>query len=210
MSYHGYIPVLQNLINNYPEDKYVKILEIGVDRGVTLLSLASHLCSLNRKFLYVGVDIMIQEPLALTVNYMGEKMKSGVMFVQDNSLNVLPKMVDQEMKFDIVLVDGDHNYYTVKNELQYLNQITHTESVVLVDDYEGRWSERDLWYSERSEYENIELATKRIETHKQGVQPAVDEFLESSDVRWTRTKLMNGEPIMLSRVDIFNLLKKSE
>ena len=78
---------------------------------------------------------------------------------------------------------------------------------ILVEDDEIK----EIFPQERlSEYENIELATKRIETRKQGVQPAVDEFLESSDVCWTRTKLMNGEPIMLSRVDIFNLLKKSE
>ena len=39
------------------------------------------------------------------------------------------------IKFDIVFLDGDHNYFTVYNELHLLQNLLHPRSVIICDDY---------------------------------------------------------------------------
>jgi len=123
-----------------------------------------------------------------------------------NSLDFLPELEANSNKFDVVLLDGDHNYYTVKRELQNIKYITHENSIVICDDYEGRWSHHDLFYSEREGYEANELATDREfalslrhedELGKCGVKPAIDEFLRQE--KWFSAQPVKGEPIVLCR-----------
>lgn len=124
--------------------------------------------------------------------------KQSAYLINSNSLEVLPKIVDQGMKFDIVLLDGDHNYHTVSSELKLLEKLVYDHSIILIDDYDGRWSERDLWYTERPGYEQVTSATVKVDTEKHGVKPAVDEWL-TSNPEWKLLKLMQGEPVLLMK-----------
>jgi predicted O-methyltransferase YrrM len=110
----------------------------------------------------------------------------GVFLFQNNSLEILPQVVEQGMRFNVVLIDGDHNYYTVRRELDYIDKLLKPGGVVIVDDYSGRWAERDLFYAEREGYENVKGVT------------AVDEFL-SVNPRWVSSQPVGGEPIVLMR-----------
>jgi predicted O-methyltransferase YrrM len=175
-------------------------LEVGVDRGVTFISLAAHLSRSKKEYNLIGVDVLVQESTALTVSFLDRNPdEQRIYLLQGNSLVVLPSLVSQGFKFDVVLIDGDHNYYTVSKELESLNDLTYDHSVVLIDDYNGRWSERDLWYAEREDYSKIDVTTKPVETEKHGVKPAVDEFLQKNP-QWRMSKPLNGEPVVLSKV----------
>jgi predicted O-methyltransferase YrrM len=144
----------------------------------------------------VGVDVMIQEQVKLMASMFERSQEHQVYLFEANSLEVLPKMIDQGLTFDLILLDGDHNYHTVRQELESVDLLLNQRGICIVDDYHGRWSDKDLWYSQRPEYENNQLASKPIDTDKHGVKPAVDEFigLHSS---WSTLMPIMGEPIVL-------------
>ncbi len=198
MSYHGYVPWLQKILAGSTK-KIPTVLEVGIDRGVTLIPLVVALASSHESFLYVGVDIDVQESLQLTVRYLGPSVFNNTHMLQGNSLDVLPKLVEQNMKFDVILLDGDHNYHTVSNELKYLDALVDTTGIVVVDDYDGKWSTRDLWYAERPGYEKNESATRPVTTEKQGVKPAVDEWMQEHPTWHMAKPIQNGEPVLISR-----------
>lgn len=198
MAYHGYIPLIKQYLGQLKHPP--SVLEVGVDRGVTLVPLVTHMAQLSSQFLFLGVDVLIQDSVRLMVHLMDDPVPQMTWLLEQNSLEVLPNLVDQRMKFDVVLLDGDHNYYTVSQEVQHLDDLVNPGGIVIIDDYDGKWSERDLYYSERPGYEEAH-ATPRMETEKQGVKPAVDEWL-AENPQWKKQKPLPGEPILLTRAPI--------
>lgn len=210
MSYVGYIPFLKQYLNSTLSPDHVpSVLEIGVDRGTTLVPLVVNLIRTRPRFLFVGIDVLVQEQLLLTVRNIDVTEEQRAYIIQDNSLTILPQLVKSNTKFDLLLIDGDHNYHTVSSELEYVESLTHPHSIVVVDDYDGRWSERDLWYVDRPGYEECKLATAKVETEKHGVKIAVDEWLERNP-DWQLHKLLPGEPIMLTRKGVFTFTKNTD
>lgn len=195
MAYHGYIPIIKQFLL---ETESPKILEVGLDRGVTTIPVIAFLCRTQKKFEFTGIDVLLQEPLLITLRNIDMASEQQVKLFQDSSLNVLPKLVEESKKFNVILLDGDHNYYTVSKELEYLNSLVEDDGIVIIDDYHGRWSDKDLWYAEEKGYENVSQATKKIETDKHGVKPAVDEFVEANP-GWEMSTLMQGEPVVLRK-----------
>lgn len=172
------------------------MLEVGVDRGVSFLTLVAFMARTKPEFLAVGVDILVQEQVNLMLQNLDLQPKQSAYLLEENSLTVLPKMVDQGMRFDVVLLDGDHNYHTVAREMELLDNLVNPGAVIVIDDYDGRWSDRDLWYAERPGYEAVKAASPRVETLQHGVKPAVDEWL-SAHPTWQKIKPVPGEPIVL-------------
>lgn len=121
-----------------------------------------------------------------------------VFYVEGNSLDVLPKMINEKMKFDVVLLDGDHNYYTVAKEMALIGELVQPNAMIICDDYSGRWAEKDMWYAERKGYEGNKHVTAPIETEKHGVKIAIDEWLNSHP-EWQKAQPIPGEPILLVR-----------
>lgn len=178
------------------------MLEVGVDRGTTFIPLAVHLLRTRPQFTLVGVDVMAQESVLLMLRNIDVKEEQRIYMIEENSLTALPKLIEGGTKFDVVMLDGDHNYHTVSRELDHILALTYNHSIVVVDDYDGRWSDRDLWYAERPGYEDVKGATARVETKRHGVKPAVDEWLEKNP-EWQLHKLLPGEPVLLTRRDVF-------
>lgn len=199
ISYHGYIPTAKKFLSSL--DHPPAFLEVGVDRGVTFLTLANFLARTRETFVALGIDVHVQEQVAIMLLNMDvDPSRQHVGIVQSNSLDMLPKLVEAKAKFDLVLIDGDHNYHTVKNELESLDALLNAGGLAIIDDYDGRWSVDDMWYAERSGYEGVELATKKIDTDKHGVKAAVDEWLSTAE-RWSMSKPIPGEPVVLRRND---------
>ena len=195
MAYHGYIPSIKQFLSQIQSPK---VLEIGLCKGITTIPLLAFMSRMHENFEFVGVDVLVQESLLIILNNIDVLPSQKMIIHQDSSLNALPKLTESSKKFDVVLLDGDHNYYTVSRELEYLDSLTNENSIVLIDDYHGRWSERDLWYAEKEGYESVDRATKRIDTEKHGVKPAVDDFLMKNS-KWELSTPINGEPVLLRR-----------
>ena len=175
-----------------------RVLEVGIDAGTSLIPLLVFLTRTREEFYVVGVDIKVREQLAITLNNIDVSDKQNLHLVEANSLDVMPKLIESNMKFDLLLLDGDHNYHTVSKELQYLDALLEEGGMAIIDDYEGRWAEKDLWYAERDGYQDVKIATQKIDTEKHGVKTAVDEFLEGT-AKWTTSRPIGGEPIVLTR-----------
>jgi predicted O-methyltransferase YrrM len=196
MSYSGYIPLMDSYVGQFD---CPTILEIGVDLGQTSLPLIANLVQAKGKnFKYVGIDINLKNNIELQVasinNVRVGNMYPGdedwnVAFLKSDSLEMLPVLCEAETKFDLILLDGDHNYYTVLNDLKNIENLMHDGSMVIVDDYLGRHSETDTFYSDYEGYENIEFQTSKI-PNKQGVKAAVDDWHASAP---RRLHLINGK-----------------
>jgi hypothetical protein len=61
------------------------------------------------------------------------------------SLEVLPKLTES---FDCVLIDGDHNWYTVYHELEVISDkgLLRKGGMVFFHDVEWPWGRRDMYY----------------------------------------------------------------
>tara|TARA_R100001594_G_scaffold62436_1_gene96743 strand:- start:386 stop:1102 length:717 start_codon:yes stop_codon:yes gene_type:complete len=185
MAYHGYYTFMKEFLEAYPKPS---VLEVGVDKGQTFLPLHHHL-SCKEDFLLVGVDVHIRDDLWITFNAMQMNLKNHerqmAFLHNESSLEYLPKITEQLPEdfgglFHLILVDGDHNYYTVKKEFEEIPKLLRMGGLIMFDDYDGRWSHQDEYFSEFEEYKDNKLATKRVNTEKKGVKPAIDEFLEEN------------------------------
>jgi methyltransferase family protein len=94
------------------------------------------------------------------------------------SLEVLPSL---QGSYDVVLIDGDHNYYTVVNELHLISRrrLLVRGGMILLHDVGQPWARSDLYY----EPERIPAAA-RLAQAPHGVLTAVEHFLRDSDRRW--------------------------
>jgi len=208
MSYVGFIKTLcQDYLTGYKEPK---VLEIGIHKGQTALPLIHNL-SLFEGFTYMGVDIhvrsLVLEQLAQfgyvsLVNY-DERSGRDVFLLEANSLHWLEEHQNLDSKFDLVLIDGDHNYKTVSKELELVQSVIHPRSLIVCDDYNGQWAEKDLYYSDRDDYKENKRATPSEESEIQGVRSAIDEFVEAHD-NWSICTLGSFDPAFLYRNDVWD------
>src|SRR5262249_23534061 len=65
-----------------------------------------------------------------------------VQWYEEQSLKVLPQLPATQL----VLIDGDHNYYTVYHELQLLLQYQQRFPLVLLHDMTYPYGRRDIYY----------------------------------------------------------------
>lgn len=196
MAYHGYIPSIKHFISTVPHDP--SILEVGVDKGTTFIPLLQHLVRTRERFQLVGVDIKLQQHLLTVVQNIDRGPEQHVYLLEGNSLEVLPSLANDDAKFDVLLLDGDHNYYTVSRELAVISDLLYPHSIMLVDDYHGRWAENDLWYQGREGYESSHSTTP-VETEKHGVAAAVNDWL-AVNPDYRRESPLPGEPVVIIRV----------
>lgn len=130
-------------------------------------------------------------------------------FHRDLSLNVLPGLEP----FDVALVDGDHNWYTVYNELKQIEEIHGhdplRQPIVFLHDIGWPYGRRDLYYDPstipqefRQEHKQLGILPNRSElsaesgmnielwnaTHEggtmNGVLTAVEDYLEESELQY--------------------------
>lgn len=76
-------------------------------------------------------------------------------------------------KFDAVFIDGDHNYYTVLNELKFIENKLNEGGSIFLHDVADKWSRTDQYYDPRS------IPDEFLYGDKQGVLTAVEDFLTS-------------------------------
>lgn len=199
MAYHGYMKVIASyaiqIFKSIKDKRPVKILEIGVDTGISLFAINNNLNLLGVPFEYTGVDIKIQPHIRpLDWAFLQRHDQNKVKLLEKNSLNYLSNCNE---KFDIILIDGDHNYETVSRECKELRKISHKNTLFIFDDYHGKWATKDQFYNDEPGYEDNNLIMiKKSNLKKQGVKHAVDEFIEK-DTNMISFILMQGEPICI-------------
>ena len=112
------------------------ICEIGVEKGLFTQFLLE--CCRESQATYLGIDPWLKgkRPPA----------HSGVeaRWITQKSLDALPNLPPQ----DIYIIDGDHNYYTVFNELRIiLGASATTKPFIFFHDVAWPWARRDVYYN---------------------------------------------------------------
>lgn len=196
MAYHGMIKLFQKVL--YMIEKPC-LLEVGVDTGATLVPLVQFLSLAKTHFNVDAVDIMPNVALEVMLSNMVLSPTQCVNYVIKNSIDFLTEMQSSpdKVEYNIALVDGDHNYFTVKRELELLSKLMAPQASIVCDDYNGKWAEKDLFYSERAGYEEVSIATPVTDTEKKGVKAAVDDFVRENP-EWKLTPTLT-EPAVLAR-----------
>ena len=99
-----------------------------------------------------------------------------------NSLDLLSPKNNflKNKKFDLVLIDGDHNFYTVYHELNFLKDYIHDHTLIVCDDYNGKYSKVDMFYKDMPGYCDNSHLKQNIELELKGVKSAVDYFMSEN------------------------------
>ncbi len=114
------------------------ICEIGVEKGLFTQFLLER-CRENQAT-YTGIDPWLK----------GKRLPAltGVeaRWITQKSLDALPDLTPQ----DIYIIDGDHNYYTVFNELRIILRASGAKPFLFIHDVAWPWARRDLYYEPAS------------------------------------------------------------
>jgi hypothetical protein len=148
-----------------------RLVEIGADQGITTRKLADF-CQRHQGTLHTIDPVPKFDAAAWRQLY-------GDCFVphQTTSVQALP-LID---RFDVVLIDGDHNWYTVFHELQLLEQrsteLGQPFPLVLFHDIGWPYGRRDMYYNP----EQIP-ADCRQPCERKGVFPGISELQEHQGI----------------------------
>lgn len=210
MSYLGYTRVVSTFCEELAKSKgVITILEIGVDRGQTTLPLLHNLVTNGVEFISMGVDIRQDWNFSNQLDHM-DGVRPNFPHVENpnyyyfikNSLDWLPEFVENNptFKFDVILLDGDHNYQTVSKELEYFDQLSFPHTLCVLDDYHGKYAEKDDYYADKPSHDGLDHKEFDRNLEKKGMKTAVNEFVEAND-NWKLTDLgvPGWEPVLMSR-----------
>ena len=184
------------------------IVEIGSDQGGN----TENLLGFCRR---TGATLHVIDPApGYDATEWQREQAERLVFHKDLSLNVLPQIES----FDAVLIDGDHNWYTVFHELKMIEDLCNGRSrefpLVLLHDADWPYGRRDLYYDpdtipeeHRKPYEkkgmlpgvpnlveegglNQHLHNAVLENEPQGgVLTAIEDFLGETDYRLDLTRV---------------------
>ena len=115
------------------------IVEIGSEKGINTKNIMSY--CLENDAAMVSID-----PLPLfDVDDFKKMYGKRFSFFKELSLDILPNLRD----YDCVLIDGDHNWYTVYNELKSIENNFNQDNFPLIFLHDVSWpyARRDLYYN---------------------------------------------------------------
>jgi len=143
------------------------IVEIGSDQGGNTVNLLEF-CGRTGATLHV-----IDPAPKYDASKWQDEHEEELVFHEDLSLNALPSIED----FDVVLIDGDHNWYTVFNELQTIERLCDERArefpLVLLHDVGWPYGRRDLYYDPDS------IPEEHRKPHdKKGMLPGTSDLVE--------------------------------
>ena len=132
-----------------------------------------------------------------------EKFPANAVIIWGNSLDVLPVLKSRNLKFDLVLIDGDHNYDTVSQELSFLKDITYPASLVVCDDYNSeRHSNKDSSYISYASHSGVvdKFTDLNLGSAKGvGANQAIDHWIKDNESEgWACRFIPDLEPAILT------------
>ncbi|ALT69729.1 methyltransferase domain-containing protein [Methanobrevibacter millerae] len=149
----------------FKELKPKNIVEIGSEDGINTEKILSY-CIKNNSYL-ITID---PHPL-FDENKFSNQYGDHFKLIKDLSLNCLQEIND----YDVILIDGDHNWYTVYNELKLIEKkfIGKKFPIIILHDVGWPYGRRDLYY-------NPKTIPKEFlhEYAKKGMLPDTPELLE--------------------------------
>jgi hypothetical protein len=179
------------------------ILEIGAEHGLSTKALLNFVRSVDGHLHCIDPSPEFDESSLLAEN------PDHLSFYKDLSLNVIPQLPE----VDVALVDGDHNWYTVFNELRLIEQQHNSDPermpLVFLHDIGWPYARRDLYYDPntvpvqfRQPYAQRGIGRRKAELldsgglnctlnnalveggPRNGVLTGIEDFLQTSDLNY--------------------------
>lgn len=133
---HFWNGIIKSIIEGLKPDT---IIEIGVDKGENTKNILDY-CSKNNCKL-ISIDPFPNN----SVGELEYEYKNSFTLIRDLSLNVLSNIVEDA---SVVFIDGDHNWYTVYNELMVIQEkAKEIFPLIFLHDVEWPYAKRDLYYN---------------------------------------------------------------
>jgi len=199
----------------FKEFKIKNVVEVGSSSGYNTLKLIKYAEANN------GVIHCIDPFPEYDYKKLEEEYKNYFKQYLGLSLEVLGKLKNVEA----VLIDGDHNWYTVFNELKIINDEYEEFPIVMFHDTSWPYGRRDLYYNPENipeefkhKYEKNGIIPKQSELsefgrnnllnntifeggEKNGVLTAIEDFIEYSqlDLDLYNFNVFNGFSILLTK-----------
>ncbi|OIJ11702.1 hypothetical protein BKP37_14755 [Anaerobacillus alkalilacustris] len=158
------------------------IVEVGAQRGLNTVNLLEY-CKQNEGILHT-VD-----PVPMFDYESMEKENGGhFKFYKELSLSALPKMSD----YEAILIDGDHNWYTVYHELEIIGRQFKDDKfpVVFLHDIGWPYGRRDLYYNPenipdyyRQPHKKLGLLPGNVNLVEKGLNPHLEHAIYENNPR---------------------------
>ncbi|MDI3550691.1 MAG: hypothetical protein PWQ15_1794 [Methanobacterium sp.] len=182
------------------------IIEIGSDKGINTRNILEYCKDHDARM--TAID---PAPL-FDVKELKSKYDDKFEFFQELSLSRLPLLKD----YDVVLIDGDHNWYTVYNELKIIEKSFKGNDfpIVFLHDVGWPYGRRDLYYNPENIPQNFKQPYKQLGMYpghsnlkekgglnpelcnslyennlKNGVLTAVEDVINESDIEFSFFKV---------------------
>jgi O-antigen biosynthesis protein len=188
-------PILEQISAEY-------IIEVGSDTGINTKNILEY-CNHHNAHM-TAIDPFPKFDIDNFKTIYGDKFE----IYTDLSLSILPLLKD----YDVVILDGDHNWYTVFNELKTIEKSFKNKKFPLIILHDVGWpyARRDLYYNPdnipeiyRQPYKKLGIRPGKsnlideggLNSHicnaiyennpKNGVLTAIEDFIDESDIEFS-------------------------
>lgn len=121
---------MNDIANLTKSPEVLNILEIGFNAG----SSADIILSNNLNANLVSFDIGFHDYVSLAGKYINEKYPNRHTLIIGDSTKAIP-VYETDIKFDVIFIDGGHEYETVVADLKNCKKFAHENTIVMLDDY---------------------------------------------------------------------------